>query len=185
MRLFVALVPPPAVLGGLEAAVAPLRARQPGLRWTSQDAWHITQAFLSEADETAAARLTPRLARAAGRHLPCHVAFAGAGAFPAAARAHVRWCGLRGDHRDVAALAASVAAAARRAGAPPADEGRPFRPHLTLARCRAPADVRGLVDALRGYEGPGWTADRVHLIHSRPGGQPRYATVASWPLGPG
>ncbi len=185
MRLFVALVPPPAVLGGLEAAVAPFRARQPELRWTSRDAWHITLAFLGEADETAVARLTPRLARAAGRHPPCRVMFAGAGAFPATARARVLWCGLRGDHRDVAALAASVAAAARRAGAPPADERRPFRPHLTLARCRAPADVRGLVDALRGYEGPGWTADRVHLIHSRPGGQPRYATVASWSLGPG
>lgn len=185
MRLFVALVPPPVVLGGLEAVVAPLRARQTELRWTSQDDWHITLAFLGEADETAAARLTPRLARAAGRHPPCRVTFASAGAFPAATRARVLWCGLRGDHRDVAALAASVAAAARRAGAPPAGEGRPFRPHLTLARCRAPADVRGLVDALRGYEGPGWTADRVHLIRSRPGGQPRYATVASWPLGPG
>ena len=102
MRLFVALVPPPAVLGGLEAVVAPLRALRPGLRWTSQDAWHITLAFLGEADETAAARLTPRLARAAGRHPPCRVTFAGAGAFPAAARARVLWCGLRGDHRDVA-----------------------------------------------------------------------------------
>jgi RNA 2',3'-cyclic 3'-phosphodiesterase len=185
MRLFVALVPPPPVLGGLEAAVAPLRSRQPGLRWTSRDGWHITLAFLGETGETAAARLAPRLDRAAGRHRPLDLMFAAAGAYPDAARARVLWCGLRGDHHDMAGLAASVAAAARRAGAPPADAGRPFRPHLTLARCRAPADVRGLVNALSGYRGPGWTADRIHLIHSRPGGQPRYITVASWPLGRG
>jgi len=185
MRLFVAVVPPRPVLSGLDAAVAPLRIRQPGLRWTGQDAWHITLAFLGEADEAAAARLAPRLERAAGRHHPLDLMFAAAGAFPHAARAQVLWCGLRGDQRDVAGLAASVAAAARRAGALPSGAGRPFRPHLTLARCRAPADVRGLVDALSGYQGPGWTADRIHLIHSRPGGQPRYTTVASWPLGRG
>ena len=182
MRLFVALVPPPPVLSELEAAVAPLRTRQPSLRWTGLDGWHITLAFLGETSETVAARLMPRLERAAGRHRPLDLMFAAAGAFPDAARAHVLWCGLRGDHRDVVGLAASVAAAARRAGALPANAGRP---HLTLARCRAPADVRGLVDALSGYRGPRWNADRIHLIHSRPGGRPRYATVASWPLGPG
>jgi RNA 2',3'-cyclic 3'-phosphodiesterase len=185
MRLFVALVPPPAVLGGLDAAVAPLRTPRPGLRWTTQDAWHITLAFLGEADEPGAARLAPRLARAAARHPPFRVVFAGAGAFPSAARARVLWCGLRGDHRDVAALAASVAGAARDAGVPSADAGRVFRPHLTLALCRPPADVRDLAAALHGYEGPAWIADRLQLIRSRPGGQPRYATVASWPLGPG
>ena len=118
MRLFVALVPPPAVLGGLDAAVAPLRILRPGLRWTTRDAWHITLAFLGETSETAAARLMPRLERAAGRHRPLDLMFAAAGAFPDAARARVLWCGLRGDHRDVVGLAASVAAATLRRRAP-------------------------------------------------------------------
>jgi 2'-5' RNA ligase len=95
----------------------------------------------------------------------------------------VLWCGLSGDPRSLAALAASVAAAARRAGATLPDEGRPFRPHLTLARCRMPADVRDITAALSGFEGSPWTADRIHLIHSRPDGQPRFETVGSWPLG--
>jgi 2'-5' RNA ligase len=95
----------------------------------------------------------------------------------------VLWCGLSGDRRSLAALAASVAAAARRAGATLPDEGRPFRPHLTLARCRMPADVRNITAALSGFEGSPWAAGRIHLIHSRPDGQPRFETVASWPLG--
>ena len=183
MRLFVALVPPPAVLGELDAAVAPLRAGWPGLSWTGRDAWHITLAFLGEVSEATAARLAPRLERATARHHEFRLAFAGAGAFPSATRARVFWNGLSGDVHEVAGLAASVAAAARRAGAPSPDEGRPFRPHLTLARCRVPADVRALIAALSGYRGPAWTADHVHLIHSRPGSQPRYAPLGSWPLG--
>jgi len=185
MRLFVALAPPPAVLDELDSAVTPLRAGPPGLRWTSRDAWHITLAFLGEASETMAARLAPRLERAAAGHHQFRLAFAGAGAFPSAGRARVLWCGLSGDDREAASLAASVAAAARGAGATMPDEGRAFRPHLTLARCRVPADAGALVAALSGYRGPAWAADRIHLILSRPGGQPRYTTLGRWPLSRG
>ena len=182
--MFVAVAPPPAVLDEIETAAAPLRVSRHDLRWTSRDAWHITLAFLGEVDETATVRLAPRLERAAVRHGPFRVRFAGAGAFPDAARARVLWCGLGGDVPALAGLASAVAAGARRAGAKPPDEGRPFRPHLTLARCRMPADVREVTAALSGYDGTPWTADRIHLINSRPGQQPRYATLGSWSLGP-
>ncbi len=96
------------------------------------------------------------------------------------------WSGLSGDRGALAHLAESVAAGASRAGAPPPDKGRRFRPHLTLARCRMPADVTELVAALAGYQGPPWTADRIHLVRSRLGAteHPRYATLGSWPLRP-
>ena len=184
LRLFVAIAPPAAVLDELDELVTPWRARRNELRWTSREAWHVTLAFLGQVDEAAAARLLPRLERAARRHPQLRLAFAGAGAFPSAARAHVLWSGLSGDRRELARLAESVAAGARRAGAPPPDQGRRFQPHLTLARCRTPADVAGLVAALDGYQGAPWTADRVHLVRSRlgPTDLPRYASLASWPL---
>jgi 2'-5' RNA ligase len=97
----------------------------------------------------------------------------------------VLWTGLHGDHRALAALAASVAAGARRAGAPPPDEGRRFRPHVTLARCREPTDVSALVAELSGYAGAPWTATDIQLIRSTPGGvgaAPNYDTVSRWPL---
>jgi 2'-5' RNA ligase len=156
------------------------------LRWTNREAWHVTLAFLGHVDESAAARLLPRLERAARRHHVFRLAFAGAGAFPAETRANVLWSGLAGDRAALAHLAESVAAGASRAGAPPPDKGRRFQPHLTLARCRTPADVTELVAALTDYQGQSWTADRIHLVRSRLGAteHPRYVTLGSWPLRP-
>ncbi|MBV9383352.1 MAG: RNA 2',3'-cyclic phosphodiesterase [Streptosporangiaceae bacterium] len=182
MRLFVALAPPAAVLDELDAACAPLRAGRDDLRWTSREAWHVTLAFLGEVAETGASRLLPRLERAARRHQRFSLAFAGAGAFPGAGRANVLWSGLSGDRRALAELAASVSAGAARAGAEPPDKGRRFKPHLTLARCRAPADVRTIVASLDGFQGQPWTAGEIFLIRSRLTGHPRYETLGAWPL---
>src|SRR5579863_962522 len=140
MRLFVAIGPPAAVLDELDALAGPLRVGRPDLRWTSREAWHVTLAFLGQVDEAAATRLLRRLENAARRHQVFRLAFSGAGAFPAPDRANVLWSGISGDRGALAHLAESVAAGASRAGAPPPDRGRRFQPHLTLARCRMPAD---------------------------------------------
>jgi RNA 2',3'-cyclic 3'-phosphodiesterase len=185
VRLFVAITPPPAALDELEARVAALRPAWPALRWTGRPAWHVTLAFLGEVGEPAAGELGARLERAAHRHPGLPLSIAGAGAFPGPGRARVLWTGIRGDRRALAALARSVAAGARRAGAPPPDEDRRFRPHLTLARCREPADVGRLVEALAGFAGAPWTAAEIHLIRSHPGdpgSPPRYETLGTWPL---
>ena len=182
MRLFVGLALPSAVLDDLDARCAPFRPLRDDLRWTSREAWHITLAFLGEVTDLSLTRLLPRLERAARRHSSFGLGLAGAGAFPSAARANVLWIGLAGDRRALADLAASVSAGARRAGAAPPDSGRKYRPHLTLARCRAPADVRPIVASLEAYQGTPWTAEEIYLIRSRPGGQPRYETLGSWKL---
>jgi RNA 2',3'-cyclic 3'-phosphodiesterase len=182
MRLFVAIALPAAAAGELESAVAPLRLAWPELRWTGRDAWHLTLAFLGEVDEELTGRLGDRLQRAAARHSRLSLSLGGAGAFPTAARARVLWTGIRGDRRGLAALAASVAAGARRAGVPPTQEGRRYEPHLTLARCRAPADVQTLVATLAGFAGTAWTAGEIYLIRSRLQDQPRYETLGAWPM---
>src|ERR1700744_2681137 len=64
MRLFVAIAPPPAVLDELDVRAGSFRAGRPDLRWTSREAWHVTLAFLGQADEEAASRLLPGLERA-------------------------------------------------------------------------------------------------------------------------
>jgi 2'-5' RNA ligase len=182
MRLFVGLAPSAAALDDLDAACAPLRPGRTDLRWTSRELWHITLAFLGEVGDDGLARLLPRLERAARRHLVFELGLAGAGAFPSPPRANVLWCGLSGDRKALGELAMSVAAGARRAGAASPDEGRRYRPHVTLARCRMPADVRTIVAELSGYQGPAWAAGEIHLIRSTLGGQPRYETIAAWEL---
>ena len=183
MRLFIGLAPPSAVLDDLDAVCAPLRPERADLRWTSREPWHITLAFLGEVGEDASARLLPRLERAARRHLAFGLSLAGAGAFPSPARANVLWSGLSGDRKALGDLAMSVSAGARRAGAPPPDEARSYQPHVTLARCRMPADVRSVVDDLSGYQGPAWTVEEIYLIRSTfgstLGGQPRYEPLGT------
>jgi len=188
MRLFVAITLPPPVVTALARQTDPLRPAWPALRWASPAAWHLTLAFLGEVPEQVVPALEQRLERAAGRHPALDLAVRGGGAFPGAARARVVWAGIQADQAALRKLAGSVAAGARRAGAPPPGEGRRYRPHITLARLRDPADVRPLAGALAGLSGPPWTAAGIHLIRSSPGGPgegPRYEDLAGWPLRPG
>jgi 2'-5' RNA ligase len=176
------MTPSGEALDNLDEACAPFREARDDLRWTSRAAWHVTIAFLGEVSEVSLTRFTPRLERAARRHATLCLSFAGAGAFPSAGRANVLWSGVQGDRQALADLAASVAAAARRAGAPPPDAGRTYRPHVTLARCRMAADVRPIVEALSAYQGPPWRAEEIFLIRSTLGGRPRYETLGTWKL---
>jgi len=180
MRAFVALIPPPAVLDELAAALAPVRADRPGLRWTPAGQWHLTLAFLGEIDEGVLPDLTERLGRAARRHPPMQLALGGAGRFGD----RVLWTRVHAPD-DLRALAASVGAAARRCRIPVDD--RPYRAHLTLARARPGTDLRPLVEALRMFTGTRWTADALHLVRSRlgagPGGTAAHDVLETWPLG--
>lgn len=168
--------------GELNSAVAPLRPAWPELRWTGRDAWHLTLAFFGEVDEKVTGELAAGLAAAAARHRRLSLALGGAGAFPAADRARVLWTGIQGDLVGLADLAAAVETGAKEAGVPPTSGGRRYEPHLTLARCRAPADVRTLVATLAGFAGTAWTAGEIHLIRSRLHERPRYETLGSWAL---
>ncbi|HEX4834489.1 MAG TPA: RNA 2',3'-cyclic phosphodiesterase [Trebonia sp.] len=178
-----ALAPPAAAVADLDAACAPLRAARADLRWTGTTAWHVTLAFLGEVSEVSLDRLQPRLERGARRHEEFCLSFSGAGAFPSADRANVLWSGLSGDRRSLAELAATVGAGARRAGAAPPDAGRRYRPHLTLARCRAPVNVADAVSALCAYSGPAWRAGEIYLIRSHLQGSPRFETLGRYRLG--
>jgi RNA 2',3'-cyclic 3'-phosphodiesterase len=180
MRLFVAVTPPPEAVDELWSATAGMRSVHSELRWTRPDKWHLTLAFLGEVDEEARADLTVRLGRAAARHPPVELALNGAGRFGD----RVLWTRVAGDVAALRQLAASVRAAARRAGI--AVEVRPYRPHLTLARGREGADLRPAVDALAAFAGCAWTAGELHLMRSHLGARPdrtaRYELVASWVL---
>jgi 2'-5' RNA ligase len=182
MRLFVAIVPPPAVLEELAGAVDPLRAARPELRWTTAADWHLTLAFLGEVSGEVLPELGRRLERAATRHPAQQLALTGGGAFPGRTRARVLWAGIQAGP-GLAALAASVAAGARRAGAPPPDEGRRYRAHLTLARCREPASLTAETAALTALAGTPWTATGIQLIRSNLSRKPsRYEELGAWPL---
>jgi 2'-5' RNA ligase len=186
MRLFVAVLPPKGVVAELHAAVAGARELPgaDGLRWAQRAGWHLTLCFIGEVEEDLLPALEERLGRAARRYGPYGVRLAGAGRFGN----NVLWIGVEGERAGLARLAEATRAAARRAGANPAQE-HGFNPHLTLARGRPGARLRPFAEVLAPYQGREWTADAIALVRSHPstpgvpGAQPRYETMRTWPLG--
>ncbi|GGU93411.1 RNA 2',3'-cyclic phosphodiesterase [Streptomyces litmocidini] len=187
MRLFAAVVPPPARLDELGRVVDRLR-RLPGadgLRWTSRPGWHFTLAFMGEVDEGLLPELRARLGRAAYRTPAFPLRLHGGGHFGR----RTLWAGAAGDLDELRLLAERADAAARRSGVP-MEEHRRYQAHLTVARARGggAAGLRPFLDELAGFEGGRWQVGELVLVRSNlpvsgvPGDQPRYETVERWPL---
>ncbi|MEU5975959.1 RNA 2',3'-cyclic phosphodiesterase [Streptomyces sp. NPDC047315] len=197
MRLFVAVVPPAPQLDELGAAVARLRKLPgaDGLRWTGRGGWHYTLAFCGTVSEDVLPEFSERLGRAAGRTGAFPLSISGGGHFGNG----VLWAGAAGGTEELRRLAARADAAARRSGIP-MEEPRRFTPHLTLARARRraagpTADAKSgaplgtYADVLRDFAGTPWRVSEFVLFRSHlpaggtPGAEPRYETLATWPLG--
>lgn len=194
MRMFVALPLPEAVKDDLAEFLEPRQAagpREPGLRWTVPEQWHVTLAFLPEVADRHTDELVERLQRAASRSAPMVLRVAGAGAFPHAGHAKVLWAGLEhedagGDeHEGLARLATAARAAAAKSGIEV--DGARFRPHLTLARLGGPADVTRWLQVLETYAGPSWDAREIALMASNlgqgPNRRPRHELQETFGLG--
>ncbi len=179
MRLFAALDPPAAA----RECLAAMLPRDDRLRFVPQDQWHITLAFYGEVPASVLDGLSGHLAHAAGCTPPLRLSLAAAGTFPSrASRARVLWCGLSGELAPLALMAERVAMAGRHAGI--VLEERPFRAHLTLARCRrGSVDLRDTVATLSRFASPAWTVERLLLVRSHLGALRRHEELCSWPRG--
>ena len=169
-RLFVALWPSSEAVEHLSKALAERRPADPTLHWQAPERWHLTLAFLGQADPHRARNRLSTLALTAAGPLR----LTGAGTF-----GPVLWIDV--EHGAwLPDLARTVRAALH------VDDGR-NRPHLTVARARgssAPAHAREAMPALADYRGPAWTPDAVTLVSSRTGPSPRYEVIDSWPFPP-
>jgi 2'-5' RNA ligase len=135
VRLFLAVELDPALRGALDHAIAPLRATEPGLAWVAPEKLHLTMKFLGDVDDAGAERLTAALDAVAMNHRPFEMTLGGVGAFPNFRRARVVWMAVESEPR-LELLHHDLEVACGDAGFEM--EGRPFRPHITLARVRSP-----------------------------------------------
>ncbi len=138
MRLFFAIELGEALLDRLYETTAPLRAEAPELAWVPRERCHLTLKFLGEVGEAAASKLIDAADRAAARHQPLEMSVREIGAFPNFRRARVVWIGVEQEPR-LELLHHDLELACEHEGFDV--EGRPFRPHITLARVRAPLPV--------------------------------------------
>lgn len=186
MRLFAAVLPPPAAADELAHAADRLKTLQGAedLRWTSRESWHFTLAFMAEVPAETLPELSTRLERAAHRTTPFPLSLRAGGHFGDRAL----WAGAAGDLDTLRLLARRADAAARKSGIT-MEEHRHYRPHLTLARGREQQDLRPYVEELARFEGGEWTVAELALVRSNlprsgvPGERPRYEVVGRWALG--
>jgi 2'-5' RNA ligase len=94
---------------------------------------HLTLKFLGEQPETKVKDIVAAISAVAAGHRELAMTLGGVGAFPNFRRARVVWMGVEQDPR-LELLHHDVEIACEGLGFEV--EGRPFRPHLTLARVR-------------------------------------------------
>lgn len=184
MRLFVALEVPEPVRREVARRVASVRDRLPSARWVDPDKIHLTMVFLGEVPEARLPGLTAALRQAFAPCPPLPLRLSGAGTFPPGRPARVAWLGLDAPD-DLVSLQADVVRAAV-AAVEHEPEDRPYRAHVTLARCPSPwrrDAVDKFVAAFPGEIGQPWVADRGVLMESKlsPKGA-RYRVVEAFPL---
>ncbi len=167
-RLFAALPVDAAAADALAPARALLEPFSSIITTVAPQIYHITLKFFGECDgararaiEAAFDRISPPGALA--------YALCGLGAFPSSRNASAIWCGIRADLGPMRRLAGEIEDLAERLGFP--REGRPFEPHLTLARVRRgrrpPTALAACIDGnARTLFGES-SFDRVALFSSR------------------
>jgi 2'-5' RNA ligase len=164
VRLFIAVDLDDEARAAMAAAQKRLAAgigeARSSLKWIPPDRLHLTLVFLGEVDETRARAVTDVMG-ADVTQAPFDLAYVGAGVFPARGAPKVLWAGVGAGAREVIDL--EQALAARVAGVGHRIEGRPFSPHLTIARWR---ESRG-ADRVRALAAaPEGTIARVRVDHA-------------------
>ena len=102
------------------------------LRWAGVEKAHVTLRFLGETSADQVEQVKVGLAAVVRDQGPFVLTLTGLGCFPSCARPRVVWIGLTGDLAALAHLQTRTEQIAQSAGFPA--EGRPFSPHITLAR---------------------------------------------------
>lgn len=161
------------------------------LKWSNPELLHITVRFLGGVAPDCMAAVKRAAQEATAQVSAFSLALTGLGAFPNDRTPRVIWIGLRHDsgYVDLQRLYGLAEDALASGGFP--SEGRPFSPHITLARTRdgiSPGDRQGLgmtlqcVRAARDVSGE-FPVERLTVMRSdlsRAG--PRYTPLAQYPL---
>src|ERR1035438_10582597 len=158
MRLFTGFDLSPEVIRTLDALLDQLRPAA-RIKWSLPANLHVTTRFIGEWAEDRLPDLRAALA-ALPSHPPIPIHIRKLGFFPNPHSPRVFWAGVEASP-DLAALASEIDRALDPLGLPP--EGRPFSPHLTLARIKEPVPLqklREIIAALPPLDFGSFSADR-------------------------
>jgi 2'-5' RNA ligase len=184
MRLFLAINLPSSVVTAIDHEMVALRAAAPAVRWIPPEKWHLTVRFIGEQPLERVAAIRDAIDAATARHAGAPLAIRGVGAFPNFRRARIVWIGVAPDprlemlHHDIESACVTLGME---------HEGRPFRPHVTIARVPHGVDEGALRALSRAARAVRYSevidVSSVDLMASElaPDG-PRYRLLHSSPL---
>jgi 2'-5' RNA ligase len=189
-RLFVAVPLPPEPLAACNAVIDAVRAGPHGSvpRWVHLANLHLSVRFLGDTPPD----LVPDVALAVEDAIvgsgvrAFDVVLEGAGVFPGLRKPRALWLGITEGSAQLGSLAGALGPALESLGW--AHDGRPYRPHLTVARLDSTSIADGgAVAAELERAALEWhtsfVADRVILYRSHlGGGPPRYDPIVEIPL---
>ena len=188
MRLFLAINLEPEMRRSIIEATAPLRDAAPSLSWVDESRLHLTLKFLGAQPDEAVTALAAAMAEVADKHRAFRMRVSEIGAFPNFRRARVVWMGVEREprleflHHDVELACEALGFEL---------EGRPFRPHLTLARVKERTDIEELRLLSRAGKKVNFEADCVvrsidlmnsNLDHASAAAGTRYERLHAAPL---
>ena len=137
----------------------------PGVRWLAADQVHLTLAFLGNVAAAAEEKLCAllRAIQFTSFFLPLH----GVGSFPARGRPKIIWIGVGHGRPHLFQLHKRVTDAALAAGIEA--DFRPWRPHVTLARCEqvSAESLRPFLHSEDEFDGGLVPIDCFHLKSSQ------------------
>lgn len=186
-NLFLAVSLPDTIKQSIAGMISGARHRLPFGKWVHQADYHITVKFLGGvALEQLAEPLQQALGPVANRQNPFLLQVGGAGTFGPAERPRIWWLDVEGDRPALAALQKQVERALAELGFAP--EGRPYRPHITMARQWTgteqadPNRLRDLAASLP-MDAQQWEVTELVLYRTHAGNKPMYEKVARYPFG--
>lgn len=158
-RLFVAIDLPEPVKNPLSH----MSGEIPGVKWAGAAEIHLTLRFIGEVDLRTCSRI--KTALSAVSFVPFTLSVSGVGHFPPHGHPRVLWVGLE-QRPELILLQQQIEAALLQAGIPA--EGRPFSPHITLARLKeTPSSVVARFEAAhRGLTFPPFEVNEFILYSS-------------------
>ena len=180
IRAFIAVEIPDDVRQEIGRTTAGFRRKDYPVRWVNPENLHLTLVFLGYNPAEFIAQVEYQLSKVAARTGRFELALKGLGAFPNERSARVIWVGADEGKDQLCALARSVAEEMIAIGFIP--EKRPFSPHLTIGRVKAPiADIRPILGTT--FAGRSFPVSEIVLVrsHLNPAG-PVYERLAAFPL---
>jgi RNA 2',3'-cyclic 3'-phosphodiesterase len=125
-----------------------LEEREYEVRWVRPELWHVTLAFLGELSNVQIAQLKSLIQDWRPNLEDLTLRLQGFGGFPSGEQARVLWIGVQ-ESQQFLDLQADLISRLRGTGLPTggeSEEGREFRPHVTLARLRNAQSLTSIIE---------------------------------------